>query len=261
MRYYVSYSCVSHIGNHRSVNQDNFICGGKYLDGKAECGTFPLTGRMDPGSSSILGVFDGMGGEERGEIAALLAAEEAARIVIAGKPAEALRDYCARANERLCRYAEEQGISSMGTTAAILAFLDRQIVLCNIGDSKIFRFADNELDQLSFDHVAVSAYGVKPPLSQNLGIPPSEMVIEPYIAQGQYHEGDIYLICTDGLTDMLSCEEIQNVLVSEPFGKAADGLLRDALAHGGRDNITIILCRIEKEQRHLFRRFFEKSNR
>ena len=72
----------------------------------------------------------------------------------------------------------------MGTTAAILAFTGNGVTLCNIGDSKIFRFCDGELEQISKDHVTVAAYGVKPPLSQNLGISPTELIIDPYLAQG-----------------------------------------------------------------------------
>ena len=79
----------------------------------------------------------------------------------------------------------------MGTTAAILVFGKREIGLCNIGDSKIFRFAQNRLEQISVDHYAVGVYGRKPPLSQNLGIPEKELLIDPTwrwepIAEGMY---------------------------------------------------------------------------
>lgn len=104
------------------------------------------------------------------------------------------------------------------------------------------------------DHVAVAAFGVKPPLSQNLGIPPNELVIDPYLARGPYNDGDIYLICSDGLTDMVSVDEITEVLVSTPIEEAITQLLEKALANGGKDNTTIILCKIERQAGWFFNR-------
>ena len=110
------------------------------------------------------------------------------------------------------------------------------------------------LEQISKDHVAVAAFGVKPPLSQNLGIPPTELIIDPYLAQGAYNDGDVYLICSDGLTDMVPTEEISGVLASKPVDGACMELLEKALANGGRDNITVVLCRIERESWWPFKR-------
>lgn len=245
-KYDVLYSCVSHTGYCRKMNQDNFICGGIYRKEDAPPPRFPIAGILTPETTGLLGVFDGMGGEERGEVAALLAAKEAAKVVLTDEPEEALSAFCQEANSRICRYAEENGIASMGTTAAILGFSREGITLCNIGDSRIFRFADLELKQISTDHVGFAAYGKKPPLSQNLGIPPSELVIAPYIARGQYHDGDVYLICSDGLTDMVPEAEIGRTLTETEFDSSAGRLLELALKNGGRDNATILLCRIER---------------
>ena len=95
---------------------------------------------------------------------------------------------------------------------------------------------------------------MKPPLSQNLGIPPNELVIDPYLARGAYNDGDVYLICSDGLTDMVSTEEITQVLISEPIEEAITLLLDKALANGGKDNTTIILIKIERQSGWFFKR-------
>ena len=109
------------------------------------------------------------------------------------------------------------------------------------------------------DHVAVCPFGKKPPLSQNLGIPPAEMLIDPYFARGIYRDGDYYLICSDGLTDMVSPESIQKILYASQNSEAASlEMLRTALFNGGKDNITFILCRIEKVRRGLGRLFAKK---
>ena len=69
MNYNVLFSCISHVGNCRSMNQDNFICDGQYLSNKDEDIVFPLIGNVSSRKKSIFGIFDGMGGEEAGEMA------------------------------------------------------------------------------------------------------------------------------------------------------------------------------------------------
>lgn len=254
MRYKIYYSCLSHIGNIRSMNQDNFICDGRYMDMDDTNIEFPLCGSKSSDDMSIFGIFDGMGGEECGEIASYIASKNASDIIIGKDPTADLTQFCDKANHDICNYAALNEVSAMGTTAAMLAFTDKEIALCNIGDSKIFRLYDGSLEQISKDHVAVSAFGVKPPLSQNLGIPPNELVIDPYLARGAYNDGDVYLICSDGLTDMVSTEEITQVLISEPIGEAITLLLDKALANGGKDNTTIILIKIERQSGRFFKR-------
>lgn len=254
MQYKIHYSCLSHIGNVRSINQDNFICDGRYMEIDETEIEFPLCGIKTSKDNSIFGIFDGMGGEECGEIASYIASKTVSTIVT-GKDAIAdLSQFCRKANNDICDYATLHEVSSMGTTAAMLAFTEKEVVLCNIGDSKIFRLCNRTLEQISMDHVAVSAFGVKPPLSQNLGIPPNELVIDPYLARGSYNDGDIYLICSDGLTDMVSVDEITEVLVSKPIEEAITQLLDKALSNGGKDNTTIILCKIERQSGWFFNR-------
>lgn len=253
MGYTIHYICLSHVGNIRSMNQDNFICNGKYMDLNCKTVLFPLSGSVKSKSRPIFGVFDGMGGEECGEIASFLAAKDAARLSIGKNAVSDFSQFCYQANHNICDYAASHDIFSMGTTAAMLAFTDQGIALCNIGDSKVFRLSEGTLEQISVDHLSKSAYGVKPPLSQNLGIPPDEMMIEPYLAQGDAQDGDMYLICSDGLTDMVSIEEISHVLTAASIREAASLLLDKALANGGKDNITILLCKIESWTGWLFR--------
>lgn len=257
MKYNVFYSCVSHVGKCRSTNQDNFICDGIYMDENEEAFDYPLTGFISSGHATIIGIFDGMGGEERGEVAAFLAAKEASQISFTGNLRDDLLTFCRKANEKICHYAEENHIGSMGTTAAVLAFSTKKIALCNIGDSKIYRFADKKLQQLSYDHVVEGNYRIKPPLSQCLGIPPSELVIDPYVALRQYRDKDIFLICSDGLTDMVTQDEIIHILTEKNFEEVNETLLNKALANGGKDNITIILCKIERNRSWFCKQLFK----
>ena len=205
-------------------------------------------GRCSATDQPLFAVFDGMGGEECGEVASYLAAQTLAGLERAGDPERELLSYCKMANDEICRYTQEQGLRSVGTTAAILWMQKHKIYLCNIGDSPIFRYADGELEQISVDHVSVAMAGKKPPLLQNLGIPESEMLISPYTAEGYYQKGDIYLICSDGLTDMVDAAEISRILQTDNRADTAETLLQRALDRGGKDNVSFVLLYIEKNK-------------
>ena len=207
---------------------------------------FPISGCMPIVSPVLFGIFDGMGGEECGEIASFIAAQSASAVTIGKNAVSDVLAFCMNANEEICKYAKDNSVISMGTTAALLVFTNKEIVLCNIGDSKVFRFSKGRIEQISQDHVTVSAYRKKPPLSQNLGIPTSELLLDPYIATGKYINNDIYLICSDGLTDMVNLDAIKSILENTSFDLAGQTLLNSAMENGGKDNVSIILCKIER---------------
>ncbi len=255
MHYEIVYSCITHIGNVRSINQDNFICDRTYFETNNLKMAFPISGTVLAERPVLFGVFDGMGGEECGEVASYIAAREASTIPVKKDGVQTLVNYCEQANAKICEYAKDNSISSMGTTAAILLCSRKEITLCNIGDSKIFRFANGELEQISKDHVAISAFGTKPPLSQNLGIPPDQLLIEPYLSQGRYKNGDKYLICSDGLTDMLTLDVIKKLMNHESVEESALNLVSKSLENGGKDNVTVILIEIKQNKNKLLKFF------
>ena len=244
----LDYFYTSHIGNVRSSNQDNLFCVGEYMDCINKGTDNIISGTILPLSKPLFAVFDGMGGEEQGEIAAYIAAEQMSKFKFQNDPHKSLLDYCMIANSEICNFAQENNIHSMGTTAAILMFDKKKAYVCNIGDSKIFSVSNGTLKQISVDHVCVSAFGKKPPLSQNLGIPENELIISPYTATFKYKPGDIFLICSDGLTDMMTPMEIENILLNTDKGTATEILLKTALKNGGKDNVTLILIYAVKEK-------------
>lgn len=246
MHYNIIYSCISDTGKIRKINQDNFICNNHYMNADGSGVRFPLCGRISSKTGALFGVFDGMGGEEYGEIAAFIAAKNSANMNIGQNIIARLSLFCKQTNQDICTHAFRNNISSMGTTAAMIAFIEDGIFVCNIGDSKIFRLSNGTFKQISKDHTAVSPFGVKPPLSQHLGIHPDEMIIEPHFAQGAYNDEDVYLICSDGLTDMVPVEEIKQILSDNSVEAANMELLRTALLNGGHDNITALICKIER---------------
>lgn len=250
LRYYYT----SNIGKCRKANQDNFYSNGHFLPSDNQGTDGILKGKALLGDHPIFAVFDGMGGEECGEMAAFLASETMSEFSFGEDMASDLDAFCREANARICAYTREYGITAMGTTAAILRFTPEKAGLCNVGDSRIFLYSDKTLTQLSFDHVGIAVAGRKPPLTQNLGIEETEMVIEPFVALGDYRPGDRFLLCSDGLTDMVTQERIGQLL-KRSCRRAAGKLLKEALQNGGKDNVSFILIRIPKKT--IFRRMKE----
>jgi serine/threonine protein phosphatase PrpC len=175
-----------------------------------------------------------------------MAAQVAAQMQPGEAPLEDLMGVCREANRKICRYVREETLRAMGTTAAMLCISGEEASLCSVGDSRIFRLRRGRLEQLNRLHTEPCAFGNKPGLYQYLGIPETEQLLEPDLRRERLRQGDEYLLCTDGLTDMLTQTEMEQILNEQPAGKAAQQLLEAALERGGKDNITLILCRAEE---------------
>jgi protein phosphatase len=198
-------------------------------------------------------VFDGMGGEEKGETASFLAArvmqERAAAEV--PDPEAYFASLCEEMNLAVCRENETLASGRMGTTMVSLLFSRGSVCACNLGDSRAFRYREGTLLQISTDHVetlgpADIRAGRKPRLIQHLGVPPRLLKLEPSTAECACKKGDVYLICSDGLTDMVSEERLAQLLgTGKSVRRIAERLLSAALDAGGRDNVTAIICAVE----------------
>lgn len=259
MSLHLYYACGCSIGRVRMNNEDNFLFDGRCMEAENRGLRKPIfNDRPMSGDPLCLAVFDGMGGEEYGEYASFTAAESLKESL------QHLSDYvipektflsksCQTMNLAVFRKAQALGASHMGTTAAILLFCGHDVYACNLGDSKAFRLRGGEFMQLTQDHTDAEYLrqrGIKrkPLLMQYLGIDPEEMQIEPYIAKGNVQRGDQYLICSDGLTDMLSNLEICNIMSTTLSAEACvDELIKEALKRGGKDNVTAIVCRALSE--------------
>lgn len=122
--------------------------------------------------------------------------------------------------------------------------------MVNLGDSRAFWQQNDKLQQLSVDHTdqkMLLSQGItarRPGLTQHPGIEPEDMILQPTTVRIRICPDDRFLLCTDGLTDMLGPEEIQSTLkLQEPVETAAEGF-GWALENGGQDNITTVCCRI-----------------
>lgn len=241
----VRYAYACHQGKIRKINQDNIVCGGMFLPLPGEGAFQPVRGSGWVKGKTLLGVFDGMGGEQRGEMAAYIAAKAAAAWNTAGAGGT-LTDLCLDINRQICAYASAHQLRTCGATAAMLLADGDTVEGCNVGDSRIYFYRDGSLLQLSEDHVLPLYQHGKPPLLQFLGIPEDEMSLEPSAFRRRMRPGDGYLICSDGLTDMLPEETISRLLPAQKsMEESADSLLNAALSAGGRDNISFILLQAQ----------------
>ena len=249
MKYIIEYGICCNKGKVRRKNQDNFLCGGEILPVENNGLEQIKTGKLTSKEHAVFGVFDGMGGEQYGEYAAFIAASTLNELLKSAETdsMEALSDYCLAMNHSICSFAAENGIRSTGSTGCLINFAEKQINLCNIGDSKIYHFDGNTMLQVSVDHCLESVAG-KAPLTQFLGVPEDEFIIQPSCTSAEYKKGDVFLICSDGLSDMVDTQSIQSVISSgDSMEKCCSTLLEAALSAGGRDNITILICRIKKK--------------
>lgn len=242
MSYSIQFSGITHVGLRRRQNQDNMVCNSTIIAKDATSSKI-VCGKKSVKHDMVFGVFDGMGGVQCGEIASMLAAKNAEAIDITHGAVEGLLDYCIKANNAIYSYGTANKLESIGTTAAVLVFGPHNISLCNLGDTKIFLISKNRIEQISTDHI-VQFPGGKHYLTQNLGASSDPVDLNPYIAFGQYRRDDQYLICSDGLTDMVGENEIMRIIKENRFEDTVPMLLNAALARGGKDNITIILCKV-----------------
>ncbi len=252
MSYIINAACGCNMGKVRKNNEDNFCFANKILPLQNRGMNYVFSQKVDLSSFPLFAVFDGMGGEDYGEVASYTAAQTAAKHARLTEtylvsPREFLKELCEKTNSAVCEKGTELASEYMGTTLAALLFTEDFAYICNLGDSRIYRIRDNEIMQLSHDDVepeAIYPYK-KPRLTQHLGIPETELLLQPHIGKTSVKKGDTFLICSDGLTDMLSNVEICSVAKNHASAKqtVAD-LITNALNNGGRDNVAVIVCKI-----------------
>lgn len=246
---------ICDVGKVRQNNEDNF-----YLQGKVRRDLSLLRTEeyfKGPILQGVFAVADGMGGEENGEVASLVTVQSLRPCTMDEIYKDAM-EHILQANEMLCDEMLVNGGKRMGSTLAALYVEGDKAVAVNIGDSRIYRIRDDVLQQLSKDHTMVQQMvdmGVitgkearnhkkRHILSQNIGIFPEEMLIEPYFTEEfAVKAGDVFLLCSDGLTDMATDEEIRDVLRNGDIQGQAQKLVQLALSHGGKDNVTVLLVK------------------
>jgi serine/threonine protein phosphatase PrpC len=216
---------------------------------------------------------DGMGGYNAGEVASGIAVElikaEMKKVLADKRPDELngngaeqlIAEHAVRANAAIYQAAQSQPqYSGMGTTLVVALWHDNHMSVGHIGDSRLYRLRSGMLEQVTRDHSLlqeqidsgmITKEQARHSQNKNLvtravGIDPE---VEPEVHTYPVQTGDIYVLCSDGLNDMVTDEDIQLTLSSlaANLPLAAEQLVQQANDNGGRDNVSVILVRVVKD--------------
>ena len=242
-RLHIEYGSQTDLGRTRSSNEDSFSA--------------------RPEKKLFL-VADGMGGHAAGEIASQLAATTMEELVVEGVSdprddlEEILRSAAEGANARVFEsQAENPELAGMGSTLTALSFRDRRYYIAHVGDSRAYLLREGVLDQLTRDHSLVwhlyesgvlrkeelSSHPQKNLITRSIG-PHSHIEVD--VERGEARSGDVYLLCSDGLSDVVPDETIRTILADAARSpqEMCDRLVNLANEAGGPDNITAVVVRL-----------------
>jgi protein phosphatase len=210
-------------------------------------------------------VADGMGGHTAGQVASELAAQAAVTVLRTLADAslsltEKLRHSVAAANREILEAARRRPeLAGMGTTlVALLAAPDR-VALAHVGDSRAYLVRNRQIRRLTDDHSLVAELVRRREISETAarGHPHRHVLtralgvrrnVEPDLAELTPAAGDLFVLCSDGLTGHVEDEEIAAVSIEHPdLDEACERLIGLANSRGGEDNVTVVLVRCEKE--------------
>jgi serine/threonine protein phosphatase PrpC len=225
----------SHVGTVRTLNEDRLLA-------LEEIGLWAIA--------------DGMGGHHNGEIAAQMVVDEVAR----AQPCSAaeLRSAVFRANDALRALERDFGQQPSGSTMVALLLGGEHYECLWTGDSEVWRFRDGSVCKLTRDHSLVEEFvqaglvaeadrRTHPQahiITQAVGV--ADVVLVDAEA-GEVREGDVFLLCSDGLTGAVSVGELEQLVLDSPLETVADDLLERALRNGASDNVTFILVRPRRQ--------------
>jgi len=246
-------NCFSHTGYVRAKNEDRYSIAA--LPPKPS----------HPEGMLIAVLADGVGGHRDGEVAAAQTIASVQHyfeeLDTLQDPQEALRAAVLQANRAVWQIAQADAQNKGMACTCVCALLnEKNLTIANVGDSRIYLWRDNAIVQLTHDHTWLAEFQHEQPLETSIlgRSHPFAHVLSRYIGTAHAPEvdlrmqaparqglalrsGDGILLCSDGLTDMVSNQEIAGVLAQTPFAEAAQALVQHALDAGGKDNTTVVL--------------------
>ena len=254
MAFEIEYVAECFRGLVRQNNEDNLWCAGRYLGILHEDLEEPWQGVVDSSAGEAFMVLDGIGGAPDGEVASHIAADafdasiRKLRETEAGDNEKIVPALTAAMEEAVCSYAKEKKIHTMGTTAVGLIFEENHVCGFNLGDSRSYRLRDRRLKLLSVDDVTFSGFFGRNAITQYVG-PPAKRKQHPHFFRSPLHAGDVYLVCSDGLSGMIEIGQLRDMLSgSDSLVDLAKQLKEKVLERGARDNTTFIICRVKEER-------------
>src|SRR3954454_14628544 len=228
--------CKTHTGRQRRANEDSVYA-----------------------RAPLFVVADGMGGAQAGEVASKMSVEKLAQgLPVGDAPAEErLADRVQEANASIYELQQRDAeLSGMGTTTTAAYVGEDEAAIAHVGDSRAYLFRDGQLEQLTEDHWLVEEFRRQGKLTgQAPRAPPQKSSItralgpEPFVEVDRMtkrlRDGDVLLICSDGLTSMIDETDVERIVEGAgELREAGEGLVAAANEAGGRDNITVVLIRV-----------------
>ncbi len=240
---------LTDVGRQRSNNEDSFL----YWEPDSD-DDFLLKGRLAV-------VADGMGGYEGGQEASRLAVETVRSVydnAFGGNPQDTLIGALEAAHQNIQRFAQEHPqFYGMGTTCTALSIVGRELSFAHVGDSRLYLIRGQSISRLTRDHSYVGRLvetGIV--RSEDAESHPQRHILTAALGSGRdvtphipehptlLEEGDILLLCTDGLWGVVGDADLARVVRTNPPAEACQKLVNMALERGGPDNITLLVLRI-----------------
>ena len=259
---------ASHPGKIRGNNEDMAYSNGTFfinIEKPEYCTKLKFAGKF-----MVFAVCDGMGGESHGELASMEAvrALEKTRKTIRrtsrnlSQVVERFKLYIEKTNQTIYEYWTNTNEGRMGSTFTGLVFYNNQAFALNLGDSRVYLQRQGTLIRLTKDHTEaerlasrglisreeIDTHKKKHMLVRHFGVGPDEGIMEADFSEVITPRlGDLFLLCSDGLTDMIRDEQINLMLHEDKSAEEiALSLILEALNKGGRDNVTVIVLKVAK---------------
>lgn len=256
---FVKGSVGSDIGISRSNNEDNYYLNGKIAEYEPEDQN--ATAFQPPVIDGVFAVFDGMGGQSRGEFASLCAAQTLDKYKgdILRSGVKKVNEYILDVNRQICDEMKKNN-ERIGSTGAVLTITDGVAQAYNLGDSSIYHLSKNKITKLTRDHtVAEQLYLMnalteeearrdvrKHRLTKHFGME-NEDELRPYVSGNiRIANGDMFLLCTDGITNAVNEKELKKIIYmfDGRCKKTVNALIEKAIENGSDDNITAMVLRV-----------------
>jgi PPM family protein phosphatase len=240
---------LTDVGHQRSNNEDSYL----YWEPDSD-DDFRIKGRL-------AAVADGMGGYEGGQEASRLAVETVRSVydnAFGGNPQDTLIQAMEAAHQNIQRFAQEHPqFHGMGTTCTALAIVGRQLFFAHVGDSRLYLIRPESIARLTRDHSYVGRLvetGIV--RSEDAESHPQRHILTAALGSGRdvtphtpeqpvpLEEGDILLLCTDGLWGVVGDADLARIVRTNPPAEACKKLVSMALDRGGPDNITLLILRV-----------------
>jgi serine/threonine protein phosphatase PrpC len=243
-------AAFTHQGAVRLSNEDTIAVGGWIT---SEPMAAPVVLEHEVAAGLICLVADGMGGHAAGEIASRAVAEHLSRRAAEATDHAALAALLRDADAELFALMREQPAwRGMGTTVAGIGVAPDRVLAFNVGDSRVYRIAEGALVQLSTDDTpgpkladGRTAAMTSNLVTQSLGGSYQLAGIDPHVLSEPLEDGARYLICSDGLSDLLERTTMEELLGDDDVA-AVEALFEAAMALGGDDNVSLLLLRLER---------------